>query len=283
MTRLFILLLVCSTTVYGQKQKQKNPNPDPVKAWYGMEAYEFIFSKGEVKAGAQTLDNIVRFTGFFNGQSQRHYNFSNHFGMITGIGIRNVGLLNKYDLPDGKFEMKNRAYSIGVPLAFKLGGMVNGNYIAFGAEAEYMFQYKRKIWYNRNDTKTSEWFSNEVNGFNPSLFADIRFHNGTFFRFKYYLNDFLSDKSTTFYLPDSNIPVTLNPEKSTMWYISIGSAFKLSFILQSEGKHLFLTRKLSSCVFPAKKRNQWLPWFDDRLFSHCCFPADNRSFCVDTS
>ena len=229
MKRLLILFFVCSTAVYGQKQKQqkKNPNPDPVKAWYGMEAYEFIFSKGEVKSGGQTLDNIVRFTAFFNGQSQRHYNFSNHFGILTGIGIHNVGLLNKYDLPDGKFEMKNRAYSIGVPLALKMGGMVNGNYIALGAEAEYMFQYKRKIWYNGNDTKMSEWFSDEVNQFNPSLFADLRFHNGTFFRFKYYLNDFLSDKATTFYLPDSNIPVTLKPEKSTMWYVSIGSAFKI--------------------------------------------------------
>jgi hypothetical protein len=229
MKKLVILFLVCSSTAFAQKgkQKQKNPNPDPIKAWYGMEAYEFIFSKGELKSGGQTWDNILRFTGFFNAQSQRHYNFSNHFGIYTGIGIRNVGMLNKYDLPGGKFEMKNRAYSIGIPLAIKLGGMENGNYIALGAEAEYMFHYKRKIWYNGNDTKMSEWFSNQVNPFNPSLFADIRFHNGTFFRFRYYLNDFLSNKETTFYLPDSNIPVTFKPQKSTLWYISIGSAFKI--------------------------------------------------------
>jgi hypothetical protein len=223
------LFLLLSLNVFAQKEKQKkkNPNPDPLKAWYSMEAYEFIFSKGEATAGGQSADNVVRFTAFFNGQTQRHYNFSNHFGIFTGIGFRNVGLINKFDLPDGSFKMKQRAYSIGVPLAFKLGNTVNGNYIAFGAEAEYMIHYKRKIWYSGNDTKTSNWFSDEVNQFNPSLFADIRFHNGTFFRFKYYLNNFLSTKTTTFYLPDSNIPVEYKPEKSTMWYISIGTAFKV--------------------------------------------------------
>jgi hypothetical protein len=225
-----LLSLLISITASAQKpkqQKKKNPNPDPVKLWYGMEAYEFIFSKGEVKTAGQAADNVVRFTGFFNGQSHRHYNFSNHFGLFTGIGFRNVGFINKFDSLGFEFKMKQRAYSIGVPLAFKLGNMVNGNYIAVGAEAEYMLHYKRKIWYKGNDTKMSEWFSDEVNGFNPSLFADIRFHNGTFFRFKYYMNDFLADKTTTFYLPDSNIPVEFKPAKSTMWYISIGTAFKI--------------------------------------------------------
>ena len=147
--------------------------------------------------------------------------------MFTGIGLHNVGLLNKFDGSDGDIKIKQRAYSIGVPLAFKLGGMVNGNYIAFGAEAEYMFQYKRKVWYKGEDDKMSEWFSGEVNGFNPSLFADIRFHNGTFFRFKYYMNDFLANKTTTFDLPSTSIPVEYKPTKSTMWYISVGTAFKI--------------------------------------------------------
>jgi hypothetical protein len=223
------LLLLISFTVSAQKakQKKKNPNPDPVKAWYSMEAYEFIFSKGEVKAAGQPADNIVRFTAFFNGQTQRHYNFSNHFGIFTGMGFRNVGLINKFDLPDGSFKMKQRAYSIGVPLAFKLGNMVNGNYIALGAEAEYMFHYKRKLWYKGEDNKISDWFSDEVNAFNPSLFTDIRFHNGTFFRFKYYLNDFLSHNETILHIPGYTSDVTFKPERSTMWYISIGTAFKI--------------------------------------------------------
>jgi hypothetical protein len=224
----FLLLLISFTAPAQQaKQKKKNPNPDPIKAGYGMTAYEFIFSGGEVVNGSQSLDNKIRFSGFFNGQSQRHYNFSAHAGMYTGIGVRNVGLINKFDMIGGKVELKQRAYSIGVPLAFKLGGMERGNYIAVGAEAEYMFNYKRKIFYGGNSSKTSDWFSSEVNAFNPSLFADIRFHNGTFFRFRYYLNDFLSDKITTFYLPETNIPVEYKPTKSTMWYISIGTALKI--------------------------------------------------------
>jgi hypothetical protein len=228
MKKVFILLFICSA-VYGQKQKQKlkNPNPDPIKAGYGMAVYEFIFSAGEVESNGVKLDNVTRFSGFFNSQSQRHYNFSKGFGIFMGIGVRNVGLINKYSLADGKFEIKQRAYSIGVPLAFKLGGMERGNYIALGAEAEYMFHYKRKLFYGGNSSKTSKWFSNEVSQFNPSLFADIRFHNGTFFRFKYYLNDFLNDKETSFFLPDSQIEVNYKPEKSTMFYVSVGSAFKI--------------------------------------------------------
>ncbi len=222
--------LLCCLIIHlgSQAQDKKNPNPDPVHNWYGMSAYEFIFTKGEVTSNGQTLDNSLRFIPFFNIQSQRHINFSKHTGLYTGFGIRNVGFTNSIALPDGDaVTLKQRAYSAGIPLALKLGGMERGNYIALGAEAECMFNYKRKIVHGSNTTKTSGWFPGDVNLFNPSVFADIRFHNGTFFRFRYYLLDFLKNREDSFYLNDNGTFVSYHPEKSVLFYFAIGTAFKI--------------------------------------------------------
>jgi hypothetical protein len=190
-----------------------------------MFAYELIFSFGEVNSYGSTPNNIVRFTAFLNMQSQKHYNFSNHIGMYTGIGVRNVGFINRFPVPgEAEATVKQRAYSIGVPLALKLGGLENGNYLALGAEAEFMFHYKEKILQG-----SLSWFSTDVTQFNPSVFADLRFHNGTFFRVRYYLENFLSNHDMNFVLPESGTTMAYKPEKSTLWYISIGSAFKTKY------------------------------------------------------
>jgi len=200
----------------------------PVKTGYGVSAYEFIFSFGNVSNAGQKLDNVVRFTPVFNPQHQAHYNFSGGSGMYTGIGIRNVGFINKIaGAPGEEITLKQRAYSLGIPLAMKLGNMKGGTFLALGAEAELMFHYKKKIQEGGHSSNTSSWFSSEVNTFNPSLFAELRFHSGTFLRFRYYLNDFLKNQDMSFYLPDSGTQVSYTPVKSTLFYFSIGTAFKI--------------------------------------------------------
>ena len=219
----FVLSSVCALA--GDRGKS---NLHPIHSSYGVSAYEFIFSFGEVKNAGQALDNVVRFTPVFNPQHQSHYNFSNGVGLYTGFGIRNVGFINRFSVPsEAEVTVKQRAYSFGVPLAVKLGNMEKGMYIALGVEAELMFHYKEKILQGDHNTKSSSWFSSDVNQFNPSLFADIRFHNGTFFRFRYYLDDFLKEKNMDFYLPVSGTKVNYTPTQSTLFYFSIGTAIKI--------------------------------------------------------
>jgi hypothetical protein len=206
-----------------------------IRNWYSMTASEIIFSYGEVKSftGPATtetykLNNIVRFTCFFHIQEQFHYNFNNHFGLYTGIGIRNVGLINDIYISDSlsSVTVKQRSYSLGIPLALKIGNMKQGAFLALGAEAELMFAYKEKILYNDQKTKFYDWFSDNVNLINPSLFADIRFSGGSYVRFKYYMMDFLKDKDMSFQVPTTKTDVYYRPESSTMMYIAIGSSFR---------------------------------------------------------
>jgi len=223
-----LLIALMFSSLQALAQKKGRATAHPLKEWYGVSAYEFIFSFGSVRNNGQTLDNVVRFTPFFNPQHQSHYNFSSGMGLYTGIGIRNVGFINKITVAaEEEVTLKQRAYSLGIPLAVKLGNMEGGTYLAVGAEAELMFHYKEKIQQGDNSSNTSSWFSSEVNLFNPSLFADLRFSGGTFLRFRYYMNDFLKNKDMSFYLPVSGAAVSYRPEKSTMFYISIGTAFKI--------------------------------------------------------
>ncbi len=192
-----------------------------------MTGSQLIFSFGNVNEGASQLPSVLRFTCFFHVQRQFHYNFGNAIGMYTGFSLINVGFINK--LPDVyDATIKQRSYSFGVPLALKIGNMSKGNYLAFGAEGECMFAYKQKVLYNGGKTiSTDNWFSNKnVNLFNPSLFAELRFHKGSYIRFKYYLLDFLVNKTSTFILPGTSIVETYTPERSTLFYVSVGYLFK---------------------------------------------------------
>ncbi len=233
---LLAFLAVCSIPVLGQDiitSLLKDSSRTPINKWYRMSATELIFSGGEVKSGGMTLDNVVRFSAFFHVGAQSHYNFNNTFGIYTGLGLRNIGLINRIHINDalGDMTLKQRAYSIGVPLALKIGNMKKGAFLALGGEAEFMFAYKEKLLYNDQKIKNYEtighWFAGDyINTFNPSLFADIRFKSGSYIRFKYYMNDFLKSRDRLLLPPTTTTYVHYNPESSKMFYIAIGTSFR---------------------------------------------------------
>lgn len=202
-------------------------NAAPANKWYGMSGAQLIFSFGDVNDGGKTLGNVMRFTCFFHVQHKFHYDFGQAFGMYTGFSIINVGFINKLsDSYDA--TLKQRSYSFGIPLGLKIGNMPHGDYLAIGAEGECMFAFKQKMLYNGSKSIFNDalFSSQNVNLFNPSVFGELRFHNGSYVRFKYYLLDFLVDKTTTFTLPGTSIVETYTPQKSTLYYISVGYLFK---------------------------------------------------------
>jgi hypothetical protein len=209
--------------------------------WYAASAGETIFSLGVVNTDSTSLSPVVRFSPVFNLQEQLHYDFNKQFGIYTGLGIRNVGLISHYDDQSGNTEkIKERAYGLGVPLAVKLGNLESGTGFAAGVEAEMMFAYKRKIKQGDHKDKISGWLNDNLNLFNPSVFAEIKFKKGQYFRFKYYLRDFLNYKGIE--LINGEIIPDYGPG-SKLFYVAIGT--------------VKLTKKITSPSAPSETENAY--------------------------
>lgn len=195
----------------------------PEKKYYWAGSSEFIFSLGNLETKAPVIKEspVIRFSGFFNYQSQFHYNFSNNLGFYTGLGIRNIGFINKLD---DSIKVKQRVYSFGIPLAVKIGNMDKSAYAAFGGELELFFNYKQKTFYGDTKSKFNDWFSDRTDLLNPSVFLELKEKRGGYIRFKYYLNDFLNPEKQT--ITVNNIAYPFYPVKSNLFYISIGSTLK---------------------------------------------------------
>jgi hypothetical protein len=202
-----------------------NKNPHPINKFYVATGGELIFAFGDQRTDSLQFENKLRFSLFPHIQQQYHFNFNKALGFYTGISFINVGFRHNISTSSTTFELRQRSFSFGVPLALKIGNMKNGNYIALGGSAELMIRYKYKIYYNDKKEKYADWFSDKVNLFNPSLFVDIRNKTGGYIRFKYYLGDFLSATSSTFILPTTSTSVSFAPTQSSLFYISIGSTF----------------------------------------------------------
>ncbi|MBK7968114.1 MAG: hypothetical protein IPK08_03815 [Bacteroidetes bacterium] len=184
---------------------------------YWKSGSEFIFSLGDVDAGAVSTSPIMRFSGFFHLQQELHYDFNQSFGFYTGIGIRNVGMINELN---DSLKLKQRAYGLGVPVAIKVGNL-NGFHVSAGAEAELFFHYKQKLFYDDEKFKQDEWFSDRINLFNPSVFLELNSRKGSYIRFKYYLLDFLVADKQVVKLFGTKYPYF--PESSKLFYVSIGT------------------------------------------------------------
>src|SRR4030095_4069388 len=201
--------------------------PDSIKKRYWLSASEFIFSGGSVKATGGPMNTeidvnpVVRFTCFFHFQAQLHYDFNKTFGIFTGLGVRNVGMIN--DLNDS-IKAKQRVYSLGIPIALKIGSLPDKYNIALGGEVELFFHYKQKVFYDDEKFKKTEWFSDKVNLVNPSVFLDLHSGRGAYVRFKYYLLDFLVEDKQDIKI-DHN-PYEYRPSSSKMFYVSIGTTLK---------------------------------------------------------
>lgn len=219
MSRYFLGFLCCLSFFSWQAYSQN---------YYLASAGESIFSIGTVEAGDADIHPVLRWSPVLNFQEQLHFDFSRAFGIYTGLGIHNVGLISKvdynFDDAGGTYyktaTIKERSYSLGLPLLFKLGEMKDGVFFAAGAEAEVMFVYKRKIFEGNSKNKTLSWFDNSVNIFNPSVMAEVHFPKGQYLRFKYYIDDFLN------YTGIKLIDGTILPDygtKSPLFYFAFGA------------------------------------------------------------
>jgi len=198
--------------------RSQDVNSTPHKH-YWKSASELIFSWGNVKDEPKDISPVIRFSMFFHFQEQYHIDMNEHFGVWLGFGIRNVGMINNIS---DSVKLKQRSYSLGIPIAFKIGNFPDNFYASIGGEAELMFHYKQKAFYDDTKYRKSDWFSDRTNLINPSVFLDLNFKRGAYVRFKYYLLDFLTEDKQT--VSVNGVDIAYSPEKSQLFYVAIGMA-----------------------------------------------------------
>jgi hypothetical protein len=215
--------------------------PEPTtkfKKFYSASASEVIFSGADfgkvsiipidptglpVASVSTTPEIIPRFSAFLHLANQLHFNVSNTFGFYTGFGLRNIGMINKFN---DSLRIKQRFYSLGIPVAFKIGNMGKKIYFSAGAEAEFFFHYKQKTFAGnegrRGDKaqKFNEWFSKRNNIFMPSVFVEFNFGKGNYLRLKYYLTDVLINGKQNFAV--NGVTSNFTVERSQLFSLSLG-------------------------------------------------------------
>jgi hypothetical protein len=149
---------------------------------------EIIFGFSDVEKNGLEIPTKMRFSLFFHAGQNYHYDFNNNFGFYTGYGIRNIGIITD----ENDIIYKRRTYSLGVPLAIKVGSFKDHINLYAGGEYELFFHYKQKQFINGNKNKYSRWFSDRTKRFAPSYFAGIQFPGGINLKFKYYPQNFLN-------------------------------------------------------------------------------------------
>jgi hypothetical protein len=218
----FLILLLILTCANMEAQQ---------KGIYHSSGSEIIFSGADVNFNGTSVSNNLRFTLFFHTQQHLNLDLTNNLGLYTGFALRNVGLIMEdlfqnvgYDVdnthPDfnKNTKIKHRSYSLGFPLAVKIGSFDKNFFFYAGGEYEWMFHYKQKKFLDGAKYKFTQWASDRVNPWIPSFFAGIQFPGGFNLKFKYYLDDFLNkDFSGT----DFGEAVDYSMfESSRIWYIS---------------------------------------------------------------
>ncbi len=210
---------------------------------YHSNAGEIIFSGADVNYGGTSINSNIRFTLFFHAQHLLNLDLTNNIGLFTGIGIRNIGFITEDLYQNMGFlnidnthadygkntKIKRRSYSLGFPVALKLGSFSKHFFLFGGGEYEWMFHYKQKLYIDGDKFKFKEWTSDRVNPWIPSIFGGIQFPQGIRLKFKYYMDDFLNPAFTTGV--DFGEQVDYSQFESTgMWYISVSFFLKKDMI-----------------------------------------------------
>lgn len=232
MKKALIIGLIAFPLIYNAQVPEEKPT---FRKSYWATVSESILSLGDVgnvsiSAGSTPLGTVLpieraqavpRFSAFLHLGQQYHLNLSNTFGFYTGYGVRNMGMINRLN---DTIRIKQRVYSFGVPVAFKIGDMGKKHYVSLGAELEFFFNYKQKTFLGsdrgKKVEKFNEWASDRTELLNPSVFAEFCFGKGHYLRFRYYLNDFLKAGNQTYKV--NGVDYSWLPEKSQLFALSYG-------------------------------------------------------------
>lgn len=147
------------------------------------------------------IKNIVRFSYFINTGVNFNRDFGNHFGMYVGIGVKNLGYIEKSEgvstptLTTVPTTVKHRVYAVGIPVGFKFGNLKpKGTFGLIGGGVDFPTNYKEKIFTDgrKNKTKSNEWFSKQVTPVMPYVFLGVTLKSSFTIKLQYYPGNFMN-------------------------------------------------------------------------------------------
>lgn len=191
-SRIFLIVIALITGTAAAQDAKKV---------YTTTSGELIFSLANITDNGSEEGSVLRFSPVVNIQNWVNIDKSDHFGIFSGLSIRNVGFI--YDVPDNspvKYDYPNetgvrkkfRTYNLGIPFGVKLGNL-DDKFLFVGYELEIPLNYKEKTFINDDkENKDNIWFSSRVNTFNHSIMAGVQLPYGATLKFKYYLTNFFN-------------------------------------------------------------------------------------------
>jgi len=222
------LLLVISFKGTGQS-----------KNTYVTSGLELIFSWAQISDNGRTESADFRFAPIVNLQSFIHKDFSERFGIYSGLAVRNVGYIyGHYKTPvsptnslSTTVEKRFRSYNLGIPVAIKFGNL-SKFFIYGGYELEIPFLYKEKMYEGGDKTdKITGWFSDRQQSLYHSVLVGIQFPYGMNLKFKYYLTEF---HNQNYVANDGTKPYA--GMLSNVFYISLNSMLFRNAAFDPSGK-----------------------------------------------
>ncbi len=180
---------------------------------------EMIFSFASIEDHGTSASSLMRWAPFFNVQTMFNADLSTHFGLFSGLAIRNVGYIyDAYTNPTTEIvnKKKFRSYNLGIPIGFKIGDLSH-MFLFAGYEIEFPFLYKEKTFDGGDKiNKITGWFSKREEAFQHGFFAGMQFPHGPSIKFKYYLSEFHNQDFT-----DSSGNKPYEGLKSNIFYFSL--------------------------------------------------------------
>ena len=164
--------------------------------YYVGNALDFMMLSTAIvsKPGSSSKLTTPRFTAFVNFGFTLNHDINAKWGWSTGLGLRNMGFIEKED----ELTIKRRVYSVGVPFGFKYGDLRNRKFKFFGAGVDFPFHYFEKRFVERSDKiRNNEWFSDRTPKVMPFAFIGQSFDPGITFKLQYYPLNFLNEDFAT--------------------------------------------------------------------------------------
>lgn len=144
-----------------------------------------------LNAGVPTTVSTPRFTYFLNTGFNLNYDFGHNVGLFTGLGLKNIGFIEKIKPVDS--TIKRRVFAVGLPLGIKVGNLKKKTYGFIGGGIDFPLNYREKGYIRRgNKTKFNEWLSDRTPSTMTYVFAGVSASPGIYLKVQYYPGNFLN-------------------------------------------------------------------------------------------
>jgi hypothetical protein len=177
-------------TQQAPSQVQQTPAKADRPDYWSIDINAAQFSIAEVHYTDENTRqlSIPRFTWMLNLAAHYNFDINENFGFYTGAAITNLGVIIKTN----GIKYKRRIYTLGIPLAFKLGSLKYANFFA-GIQIDRALQYQEK--HKVGDSvisKFGEWWSDRTPHVLCSWFIGGQLLHTCYFKIESYFTNFFN-------------------------------------------------------------------------------------------